>query len=408
MSVKKARSGNGWNVRWRERGRSRSRLFSLKRDAEAFDRELKRNQQLGPRAVAQFTKRDDLTLDQWIVERWSPQHGEMLAQATRDRYASSYKLHVQPWLGDASLAELTVARLREWQAQRLADGASPETVQKARVMLSSVLTHAAESEAIPANPLSLVRAPRAAPRDAVTPLSPVTIERVRAILLAPMPISIPEGKRSGRRRIEYDMPDQRSPQIRAREALIVSVVAYSGLRPEELRALRWSDVRDHTILVQRATNPDGSIKATKNAQGRSVRLMTLLAQDLREYRLMTGRPDEQTLIFPRADGNPWTKVDWDNWRKRTWDKACERAGLDAPVPYDLRHSFASLLLAEGHQPLRVAQWLGHSLKVLLDTYAHLIADFADAGRIDAEVEIARAREQERAPGVHPRASQARL
>jgi len=37
----------------------------------------------------------------------------------------------------------------------------------------------------------------------------------------------------------------------------------------------------------------------------------------------------------------------------------------------VRHSFASLLLADGRQPLYVAEQLGHSLVVMHDTYAHL-------------------------------------
>ena len=64
---------------------------------------------------------------------------------------------------------------------------------------------------------------------------------------------------------------------------------------------------------------------------------------------------------------------------------------EVPRPYDLRHSFASLLLAEGRQPVYVAKQLGHSLAMLLSTYAHLIAEYEDAERIDAEAEIRKAR-----------------
>ena len=393
MSVERARSGNGWNVRWREAGHPRSRLFTLKRDAEAFDREVKRRQQLGPIAVQQLTGRDGLTLDDWIEQRWVPEHCSTLERATRERYASSYALHVQPWLGSVSLSHLTVAMLREWQAGRLAAGASPETIVKARVMLSSVLRHAAESEAMSANPLSVVRPPKQTHRDAVSPLSPVAVESIRAVLAAPMPIAVPEGQRLGRRRVAYEMPDQRSAQVRARDALIVSVLAYSGVRPGELRALRWSDVREHTITAQRGTNPDGSVKATKNAQRRSVRLMAPLAQDLREYRLIAGRPAQDALIFPRTDGLPWTREDWGNWRSRTWHEVCARVGLDVPRPYDLRHSAASLWIAEGQQPPQVARWLGHSLAVLLRTYTHLIDEYGGCGPIDAEREIFAARQR---------------
>jgi integrase len=60
--------------------------------------------------------------------------------------------------------------------------------------------------------------------------------------------------------------------------------------------------------------------------------------------------------------------------------------------HDLRHSFASLLLAEGRQPIYVARQLGHTVSMLLGTYAHLLAEYEDdRERIDAEREIAEAR-----------------
>ena len=61
--------------------------------------------------------------------------------------------------------------------------------------------------------------------------------------------------------------------------------------------------------------------------------------------------------------------------------ASKRAGLAvAPRPYDLRHSFASLLLAEGRTVHYVAAQLGDSQTLTLSTYGHLIAEYADAGR----------------------------
>jgi integrase len=140
---------------------------------------------------------------------------------------------------------------------------SADTIQKARTFLSSVLRHAAESSAILANPIVLVRAPKGAQRDEVVPLAPVTVERIRSVLWSPMPVPVPEGKRKTARRRAYEMPDQRSATVRQRDACLVSLLAYSGLRPQEAAALRWSDVRERTILVQRATEPDGAVKATK-------------------------------------------------------------------------------------------------------------------------------------------------
>jgi integrase len=75
------------------------------------------------------------------------------------------------------------------------------------------------------------------------------------------------------------------------------------------------------------------------------------------------------------NGMPWSKGTWQMWRVDRWVPACRAAGVD-PVPRPLRpaHSLASLLLAEGRQPTYVARQLGHSVAVLLSTYAHLISE----------------------------------
>lgn len=384
----------GYEVRWREHGRQRSRAFSLRKDADAWDREVTRRRQLGPLAVQQLTTRSTPTLGQWIADRWAPEHAATLAEATRERYANVYAVHIAPWLDEVPVNEITVGTLRAWQAERVKAGVSPGTIHKARTLLSSVLRHAAESEAIPANPLSIVRAPRAGQRDAVHPLSPAVVERIRAAMLDPAPREIAAAGPGQRARRRYTLPAPGTPQTRQRDALIVSLLAYAGLRPGELRALRFGDVRERTILVQRAANPDGSIKPTKTTQHRPVRLLSAPAQDLREYRLAAGRPADKCLVLVDDDGHAWDKTAWQCWRADRWTPACRAAGLDeVPRPYDLRHSFASLLLAEGRQPLYVARQLGHSVAVLLSTYAHLIAEFEEAPAVDAEAEIGKARHE---------------
>jgi len=393
MSVERDRNSNGWIARWREHGRQHSRKFTLKGDAEAWEREIKRRAQLGPLAVAQLTARGGLTLDEWIEQRWAPEHAAGLEHSTRERYASVYKCHIWQPLGEVPLAELTVSRLREWQAALVKGNVSPGTVRKARTFLSSVLRHAAESEAIPGNPLSIVRAPRSQQRDAVEPLSPAAVEAIRAVLLSPPPRDVSAAHPGQRARRHYELPPPGSPQTWRRDALIVSLLAYAGLRPGELRALKLGVVQPGTILVQLAANPDGSVKPTKTGQKRSVRLLGPLAQEIREYRLASGRPPNSALLLTGDDGRPWDKTDWQMWRADRWGPACRAAGRDpVPRPYDLRHSFASLLLAEGRQPLYVARQLGHSFPVLLSTYAHLIEEYAASPHaIDAEAELTKAR-----------------
>jgi integrase len=257
-----------------------------------------------------------------------------------------------------------------------------------------VLRHAAESEAILANPLSLVRPPRAGHAEAVGPLAPLTVEAIRAAMVDQAPREVGRSRPGQRGRRSYTLPAVGTPHTRSRDALIVSLLAYSGIRPGELRALRWADVRDRTLLVQRGADQAGKAKATKTRRRRPVRLLPLLTQDLREHRLLARRPPDRESILLDEDGEGWSKTTWQLWRRDRWAPACRAAGLGSvPRPYDLRHSFASLLLAEGRQPLYVAAQLGHSVAVLYSTYAHLIAEYAEAPPIDAEDEIRHARAQ---------------
>jgi hypothetical protein len=72
-----------------------------------------------------------------------------------------------------------------------------------------------------------------------------------------------------------------------------------------------------------------------------VRLLAPLADSLAEI--------QDGLVVPREDDGIWRDHDFRNWRKRYWRPACEAAGLSGLRPYDLRHSFASLMLPPADQ-----------------------------------------------------------
>jgi integrase len=152
------------------------------------------------------------------------------------------------------------------------------------------------------------------PRDAVQPLPPVVVERIREAIRKPPDREISASAPGQRARRRYALPAPGIPQTRQRDALIVSILAYAGLRPGELRALPLEGFRENTILIQRAANPDGSSKPTKNRQHRTVRLLSALAQDIREHKLAIGRPPGKTLILLDDDGKPWDKNAWQMWR----------------------------------------------------------------------------------------------
>jgi integrase len=70
------------------------------------------------------------------------------------------------------------------------------------------------------------------------------------------------------------------------------------------------------------------------------------------------------------------------FRRRAWKTILTSCHIEYRSPYNLRHSTASHILANGVNLMAVAEQLGHSKRVLLDTYAHAIGQeclFVDYG-----------------------------
>lgn len=240
------------------------------------------------------------------------------------------------------------------------NGAGLKAIKEAKSLLGGILSYAVELEHLQFNAARAVRPVRQRPRKTGRGLSAREVEALRAAL------------------------DERW-------RLLVSLIAYSGVRPGEAVALQWADIGD-TIRVERAVALiDGSDKGTKNHKARNVRLLAPLAADLAAWRLRCGRPANTALVFPHPSGRPWTKPLWDNWRRRHFAAARAVAEIGALRPYDLRHTFASLLLAEGRSLHYVAEQIGDAAGQVDVTYGHPIDEYERRGRIDAEAEIRAAR-----------------
>ncbi len=186
---------------------------------------------------------------------------------------------------------------------------------------------------------------------------------------------------------------------RHRNATILSMLAYAGLRPVEDRGSRRDDLQGRTMHVV----------ATKTGRARDVDLLAPLAQDLAEWRLISGRPSGKGLIFPTMDGDEWKRHDWQNWRRRVYQPAAIEAGVTGDLrPYRLRGSFVSLLLWEGRSLAYVAEQAGHSIATLAKHYAGVIRELENEPRKPAAKRFARpasrcgVRQMCERPNWHPR------
>ena len=110
-----------------------------------------------------------------------------------------------------------------------------------------------------------------------------------------------------------------------------------------------------------------------------------------EWQHASGKRSRAGLVFPNGSGKPWRETDWRNWRKCVYQPAASASGVGGLRPYDLRHSFCSLLIYEGASVVEVARQLGHSPTMTLDTYGHVFEEFEGSERVSAEEQIRRAR-----------------
>lgn len=99
-----------------------------------------------------------------------------------------------------------------------------------------------------------------------------------------------------------------------------------------------------------------------------------LAKVLKEWRLACPH-SEMNLVFSNSNGNYQSA---DNLAKRRFLPALNRSGIDKIRFHDLRHTYASLLLANGALMKYVQHQLGHSsITMTMDLYTHLLPEVND-------------------------------
>ncbi|HSL99640.1 MAG TPA: tyrosine-type recombinase/integrase [Candidatus Limnocylindria bacterium] len=179
---------------------------------------------------------------------------------------------------------------------------------------------------------------------------------------------------------------------RARHYPILATALYTGARQGELLALQWGDIDWHGKFIEiRRANWRGIISTPKSGKGRRVDLADHLAGILSEHRrvlvaeaLKAGKPMPDW-VFPSEEGTP---LDAANLRK-VFAKVLKKAGLRQIRFHDLRHTFASWLIANGESLAYVKEQMGHhSIQITVDTYGHLIpgANREAVNRLAAMVE----------------------
>lgn len=159
---------------------------------------------------------------------------------------------------------------------------------------------------------------------------------------------------------------------------------FTGMRPEELIALRWADIdwRRQTLRVQRVRTFKGSERdGTKTDTVREVDLVPQAIEALKAMRPFTelkrDKAGKEADVFENpVTGRPWH--DERSQRDHYWTPSLKRLGIRQRRAYCTRHTFCTVALMAGVNPAYIASQAGHSLQMLLQVYARWIPG-ADGG-----------------------------
>jgi integrase len=183
-------------------------------------------------------------------------------------------------------------------------------------------------------------------------------------------------------------------------------LARTGARPGEAIALKWSDLNfeRREVLIERGMSL-GEIGTTKTGVTRTVDLSQELVDTLKLLRiqrekdkLSEGWPEMPEWVFINGENNP---LDESRLRKR-FANAMKKAGISGHRVYDLRHTWATLMLAKGVPITYVAAQLGHSKpSTTLQWYARWLPQDSKAYVDALDVRLPRASNIMAAPTAKP-------
>lgn len=336
-----------WLARWRDpSGKQGKKSFRRKIDAERFLNEMmsqiNRGMYVDPAA-------GKIAFGAY-AETWATGLAH-LKETTASRYRDVLRTHVLPKWGDWRLGKIAHSDVAIWVSE-LRKHLAAGSVRKVYLVLAMILESAVQDGRLGRNPAKGVRLPRQIRREPRF-LSRSELERLTAAA--------------------------------GDNGLALLVLALTGLRFGEFAALRVRSLdldRRRLIVSEGVTFVESKPvwSTPKNHKTRSVPVPPSLFPYLLAQVQGRGRDE---VLFPAPMGGP---IRLNNWRRRVFDPACERAGLTGVTPHDLRHTAASLSVGAGANVKAVQQMLGHaSAAMTLDIYAGLFPDDLDAVALRLDV-----------------------
>lgn len=262
-------------------------------------------------------------------------HERNRKESTKYDYESSLRLHINPYFGNKRLDQIKPSDVALWQ-NKLLDKLTPRRVRNIRAVLNTFFEDAMRDEIIDKNPVSRVKIPK------------IEKVEVKSFTLDEMKIII----------------DGAEDDLKA----FCALGFFTGMRSGEMIGLRWSDIdfKKREISIKQAIKM-GVISTPKTQSSvRTIDILDQLMPYLKEQHKRTG--DQNSYVFLNKEGNHY--YDIKRIRNIRWKNLLK--GLDIPYRtiYQMRHTFATVMIEHGEDILWVSHMLGHTdTSMTLQMYA---------------------------------------
>jgi len=293
---------------------------------------------------------------------WLEIKQDEIKPSTLTSYEYVLRVHILPALGKVQLGKLSRGAVKIFLSRKTKSGLSKDTVRIIHATLHAMLEEAVEDGIIPMNVAKTKKGKKTlkygkAKAERQQRMKRLTFSRETLSLF-------------------LETTEREAPEYYP----LFLCLARTGLRIGEAIGLQIGDLDfvNFGIEVQRNI-VKGKIGTPKNDLTRTVDMSQQLAQVLE--RLVTKRKEQILRLgkFVEELGDMWLFQNRDGGYlddskvRKVFARLLTKARLPKRNPHFLRHSFASLLIAQGESLAYVKDQMGHSsIDVTVDIYGHLV------------------------------------
>lgn len=277
-----------------------------------------------------FVQKEKLTLQEW-AEEFFVVHKDKVRPHVYVKDFKNYNNHVNSYFGDKLLYLIKPIDVEKWQ-NKLLKKFKHSSVQKYRSIFLSIFDYAVKNEIVESNPIRKVESPKTIKKvtmhdDNENEIFPFSETEIKTLL------------------------EKTDGYLKN----FIMLMYATGARPGEIIALSWCDVdfekKQINIYKTIVNKKVGPVKTQSSK--RKIDMLPLAELALKEQYKITSNYE---FIFISSQKKPFYSHDIINLRLK---KVLKANKIEVRKLYNLRHTFASQLIAAGEDITWVSRTLGH-------------------------------------------------